>query len=109
MKKKRRITHSFEKQVNGVYIQQTSSKEVTQGSCYIQTPIDEVDRTCYAGAYRYVVESLLTLFPKAQIFIITCSGLGYWNGSVVEKRYRTAVQQRKCANLCAGYCYRLEC
>ena len=92
----------FEKSVNGVYIQQSSSKEATQGTCYIQTPIDEVDRTCYAGAYRYVVESLLTLFPKAQIFITTCSGLGYWNGSVVEKRYRTAVQQRKCANLCAA-------
>nr|DAP15220.1 MAG TPA: hyaluronidase [Caudoviricetes sp.] len=92
----------FEKAVSGVYIQQSSSKEATQGTCYIQTPIDEVDRTCYAGAYRYVVESLLTLFPKAQIFITTCSGLGYWNGSVVEKRYRTAVQQRKCANLCAA-------
>lgn len=92
----------FEKEVSGVYIQQSSSKEATQGTCYIQTPIDEVDRTCYAGAYRYVVESLLTLFPKAQIFITTCSGLGYWNGSVVEKRYRTAVQQRKCANLCAA-------
>ena len=101
-KKEQTYYAQFEKQVNGVYIQQTSSKEVTQGSCYIQTPIDEVDRTCYAGAYRYVVESLLTLFPKAQIFIITCSGLGYWNGSVVEKRYRTAVQQRKCANLCAA-------
>lgn len=92
----------FEKAVSGVYIKQSSSQEVTQGTCYIQTPIDEVDRTCYAGAYRYVVESLLTLFPKAQIFITTCSGLGYWNGSVVEKRYRTAVQQRKCANLCAA-------
>ena len=92
----------FEKAVSDVYIQQSSSTEVTQGTCYIQTPIDEVDRTCYAGAYRYVVESLLTLFPKAQIFITTCSGLGYWNGSVVEKRYRTAVQQRKCANLCAA-------
>ena len=92
----------FEKEVRGVYIQQSSSKEATQGTCYIQTPIDEIDRTCYAGAYRYVVESLLTLFPKAQIFITTCSGLGYWNGSVVEKRYRTAVQQRKCANLCAA-------
>lgn len=92
----------FEKAVSGVYIQQSSSKEATQGTCYIQTPIDEVDRTCYAGAYRYVVESLLTLFPKAQIFITTCSGLGYWNGSVVEKRYRTAIQQRKCANLCAA-------
>ena len=91
----------FEKAVSGVYIQQSSSKEATQGTCYIQTPIDEVDRTCYAGAYRYVVESLLTLFPKAQIFITTCSGLGYWNNSVVEKRYRTAEQQRKCANLCA--------
>ena len=101
-KKEQTYYAQFEKQVSGVYIQQTSSKEVTQGSCYIQTPIDEIDRTCYAGAYRYVVESLLTLFPKAQIFIITCSGLGYWNGSVVEKRYRTAVQQRKCANLCAA-------
>ena len=49
-----------------------------------------------------MVEELLNLFPKAQVFITTCSGLGYWRGSVVERRYRTAEQQRKCANLCAA-------
>lgn len=92
----------FEKKVSGVYIQQSSSKEVTQGSCYIKTPIEEVDRTCFAGAYRYLTEELLNLFPSAQIFFTTASGLGYWNGSVVEKRYKTAEQQRKCANLCAA-------
>ena len=79
-----------------------STSELTQGSCYIKTPIEETDRTCFAGAYRYIVEELLNIFPKAQIFITTASGLGYWNNSVVEKRYRTAEQQRKCANLCAA-------
>ena len=92
----------FEKKVDNVYIKQKSTSKLTQGSCYIKTPIEETDRTCFAGAYRYIVEELLNIFPKAQIFITTASGLGYWNGSVVEKRYRTAVQQRKCANLCAA-------
>lgn len=92
----------FEKKVNNVYIKQESTSELTQGSCYIKTPIEETDRTCFAGAYRYIVEELLNIFPKAQIFITTASGLGYWNNSVVERRYRTAEQQRKCANLCAA-------
>lgn len=94
--------NQFEKQVNSVYIKQNSSSEISQGSCYIQTPIDEIDRTCFAGAYRYLVQSILDLFPNAQIFITTASGLGYWHGSVVESRYKTALQQRKCANLCAA-------
>lgn len=92
----------FEKKVDNVYIKQKSTSELTQGSCYIKTPIEETDRTCFAGAYRYIVEELLNIFPKAQIFITTASGLGYWNNSVVERRYRTAEQQRKCANLCAA-------
>lgn len=92
----------FEKKVDNVYIKQKSTSELTQGSCYIKTPIEETDRTCFAGAYRYIVEELLNIFPKAQIFITTASGLGYWNNSVVEKRYITAEQQRKCANLCAA-------
>ena len=92
----------FEKKVDNVYIKQKSTLGLTQGSCYIKTPIEETDRTCFAGAYRYIVEELLNIFPKAQIFITTASGLGYWNNSVVERRYRTAEQQRKCANLCAA-------
>ena len=92
----------FEKNVNGVYMQQSTSKEVTKGTCYIKTPLEEVDRTCFAGAYRYLAEELLNLFPKAQLFFTTASGLGYWQNSVVERRYRTAEQQRKCANLCAA-------
>lgn len=92
----------FEKKVDNVYIQKNSSTGITQGSCYIKTPIEEVNRTCFAGAYRYLVEELLALFPNAQIFFTTASGLGYWNGSVVQTRYRTAEQQRKCANLCAA-------
>ena len=92
----------FEKKVDNVYIKQKSTSELAQGSCYIKTPIEETDRTCFAGAYRYIVEELLNIFPKAQIFITTASGLGYWNNSVVERRYRTAEQQRKCANLCAA-------
>ena len=90
----------FEKLASNVYFK--GSEEATLGNCYIQTPMEEVDRTCFAGAYRYVVESLLNIFPNAQIFITTASGLGYWNGSVVEKRYRTAEQQRKCAALCGA-------
>lgn len=100
--KEKTYFNQFEKYVNNVYIKQKSSMEVSQGQCYIQTPIEEVDRTCFAGAYRYLVEELLSLFPNAQIFFTTASGLGYWSGSVVKKRYDTAKQQRQCANLCAA-------
>jgi hypothetical protein len=94
--------NQFEKRMENVYIRQTSDSTPTLGLAYVETPDAEVDRTCFAGAYRHITQDLLSIFPNAQIFFTTASGLGYWNGSVIERRNRTAVQQRKCADLCAA-------
>ena len=91
----------FEKHVNNVYAKVPYQDEVKlYEEYYIKTPISEVNRTCFAGAYRYLVEQLLSIFPNAQIFITTVSGLGYHSSSVLEKRYKQAKQQRMCADLC---------
>lgn len=79
-----------------------SSGTVTQGDYYIK-PDDEteVDRTCFAGAYRHIAEEILTLFPDAQIFITTPSRFNYF--TVNPQRYDTiAEQQIKCARLCSA-------
>ena len=91
----------FEKPVNNVYAKVPYQDEVKlYEKYYIKTPISEVNRTCFAGAYRYLVEQLLSIFPNAQIFITTVSGLGYHFGSVLEASYKQAKQQRMCADLC---------
>lgn len=89
----------FRKQVTNVYRKDVKNDTVSVGDMYIKTPIDEVDKTNFAGAYRNVAEELLDLFPKAQIFITTAANMGYWTYDVPKRRYITAVQQRKCANL----------
>jgi hypothetical protein len=94
-------TAQFSKQVNNVYYKQTGGSNIL-GTFYIKTPIAEVNRTCFAGSYRYLVEELSLLFPDAQIFITLSSGLGYWTDNVVDKRIRTANQQKKCAQLCSA-------
>jgi lysophospholipase L1-like esterase len=89
----------FIKMVTDVYRKEPGQPSAEIGNAYIQTPSGEVNRTCFAGAYRHIAEELQTLFPKAQIFITTVSGLGYWYYDVTQLRYKQAVQQRKCANL----------
>ena len=90
----------FITQVNGVYYK-NSAGTVTQGNYHIKTDIETVDRTSFAGAYRYIVEELLTLFPDAQIFIVTASRFNYFvdNPQVYDK---IAEQQIKCARYCAA-------
>ena len=92
----------FTRQATNVYYQLNDDGAPTLGSCYIKTPIAEVDRTTFAGAYRYLVEELLELFPDAQIFITTASRLGYWSYDVNDRRNKTAAQQRQCAELCGA-------
>ena len=89
----------FVKQVTDVYVLNKNQNEASKGSAFIKTPISEVDRTNFAGAYRYLVEELRSIFHKAQIFLTTTSTLGYWRYNVLERRYKEAAQQRKCANL----------
>ena len=90
----------FTKKVDNVWVKNPSG-EVYKGSCYVKTPIEEVDRTTFAGAYRYLCEELQTMFPDAQVFFTTVSRLGYSHMYDINgTRNAQAEQQRKCAELC---------
>lgn len=91
----------FETDVSYGYRKQTSASAVTRGTCSYLPDVNSVDRTCFAGAYRYIFESIVKRFPKAQIMAITCCNLGYWDASVVKRRYLTAEQQRFIFRLCS--------
>jgi hypothetical protein len=80
----------------------TATGSVTTGDTWSKTPMAEVNRTTFGGAYRYLVEELSTLFPQAQIFITTVSRLGYWHTDVNTIRSKVAAQQRVCAELCGA-------
>ena len=90
------------KRVDNVWTKAKNAASSQLGTCYLKKPISKVDRTCFAGAYRYVVEELMNLFPDAQIFITTASNMGYWTYDVVDRRCKQAEQQRKCAKM-LGY------
>ena len=92
----------FIKYVSDVWILEGYEKALKKGNTFIKRPVDEVDRTCFAGAYRYLVEELGALFPKAQFFFTTASRLGYWSYNINEVRDKTAAQQRECARLCGA-------
>ena len=72
----------------------------TQGNYYIPSNIETIDRTCFAGAYRYIVDTIHGLFPNAQIFFTTRSRLGYFIYDVNDRTDKIAEQQRECAMLC---------
>ena len=92
----------LEKVVDGVWKKRYASDDPEQGKVTIKTPIEEVDRTCFAGAYRYLADELLQLFPNAQIFITTCSSISYRNGNPIsQKRTIMAEQQRLCSDIFA--------
>lgn len=98
--KEEKYPEQFIKQVNNVYYKNPSGTTV-QGNYHIKTDIETIDRTSFAGAYRYICEQLLTLFPDAQIFIVTASRFNYFvdNPQVYDK---IAEQQIKCARYCAA-------
>jgi hypothetical protein len=89
----------FVQMATNVYIQTRPNEEVTQGSCLIQAPIEDINRTCFGGAYRYLIEELSSLFPAAQIFITTRSNMSYWNNNWLTSAHKIVEQQRKCADL----------
>lgn len=88
--------------VSDVWIKDGYDEVVKKGSTYIKRPLEEVDRTCFAGIYRYLVEQLSALFPKAQFFFTTASRMGYWFYDINAVRDKTAAQQRECARLCGA-------
>lgn len=90
----------FITQVSNVYYKNPSGS-IVQGTYHIKTDIETIDRTSFAGAYRYICEQLLTLFPDAQIFIVTASRFNYFtdNPQIYDQ---IAAQQIKCARYCAA-------
>lgn len=81
------------------YYKKNSSSTATQTTVYIKPSLDIIDRTCFAGAYRYICEELLTLFPSAQIFLTTASHMNYFENDPNKVYGKIAEQQRLCANI----------
>ena len=88
------------KHVTDVYVARNASDTPTVRDCYIKTPSDEVNRTCFAGAYRSIVEELQSLFPNAQIFATSRSLLGYWLNNHFPNVTKIYQQQELSCNMC---------
>ena len=88
------------KHVTDVYVARTASDTPSVRDCYIKTPSNEVDRTCFAGAYRALVEELQSLFPNAQIFATSRSLLGYWLNNHFPSVTKIYQQQELSCNMC---------
>ena len=98
--KENSYAQAFIVQVSNVYYK-NSSGVITQGTYHIKPDDESVDRTSFAGAYRHIVEEVLTLFPDTQIFITTASRFNYFVDN--PQGYDTiAAQQIKCARYCAA-------
>lgn len=89
----------FMKEVSDVYVAYNSEYTPELGSTYIKLPSEECDRTCFAGAYRSIVEELQTLFPKAQIFATSRSLLGYWTAERFPTVTNIRLQQELACNM----------
>ena len=81
------------------YYKANSSASVTQTTVWVKPSLDTIDRTCFAGAYRYLCEELITLFPNAQIFLTTASHMNYFTVNPNDRYGKIAEQQRKCADI----------
>ena len=80
-----------------VYYKDVST--TSQTTAYVKPDLDTVNRTCFAGAYRYIAEQLLGLFPNAQLFITTASHMNYFTKDPNYNYGKIAEQQRMCANI----------
>lgn len=90
----------FEVAVDNVYIKQTASGEASVGVASVRPNLETINRTCFAGAYRYAIEKLMGIFPNAQIYITTASDISYRkNYAVTKVRYKIAEQQIMCARM----------
>ena len=92
----------FVEQKTSVYYKEKSTSATVQGNCYVKSDIEQINRTTFAGAYRYICETLRKKFPNALLFMTTCSNLGYWDYNLVERRQKIAEQQRYCAHICGA-------
>lgn len=88
------------KKATNVYFKKRGSEsEAMLGECYIRTPIEELDRTSFGGAYTYLYRTLHEMFPNAQIFITTCSSVSYRDTQVIDDRNNINDQQKNIASL----------
>lgn len=92
----------FVEEVTNVYYKEKPTSAIAQGNCYVKSDIEQINRTTFAGAYRYICETLRKKFPDALLFMTTCSNLGYWDYNLVERRQKIAEQQRYCAHICGA-------
>jgi len=90
----------FRKIVNA-YRKRGESGAVEMGDVALKTPLSEVDRTCFAGAYRCIIDELHTIFPNAQFFITSHSQLSYMI-SDSDEFTKIVEQQRKSAAYCGA-------
>lgn len=81
------------------YYKQSASSSASQTTVWVKPPIDSIDRTCFAGAYRYICEEIFTLFPNTQIFITTAPHMNYFTVDPNARYGTIAEQQRMCANI----------
>ena len=79
---------SMYKKVSNVYVDNNLKNDYE-----ILSPVEEVDRTTFAGAYRYLIESLSNIFPNAQIFCTNTARLGYYNSN--DSMSRRELQQKQ--------------
>ena len=61
--------------------------------------IESINRTIFGGAYRYLADKLITLFPDAIVFITTCSPINYFTADFITENTNIARQQRKFADM----------
>ena len=85
-----------------VYYKETSASAVVQGNCWAKSDIETIDRTCFAGAYRYICETLKKLFPSSILMLTTISNLSYWTNDIVTRADKIASQQKWCAAACGA-------
>lgn len=78
------------------YYTKNGSSEVQQGTVYVKPDVEQIDRTSFAGAIRYLYEELHTLYPNARIYFITPSRLSYGTGNNIDSIKKSEQIKKVC-------------
>lgn len=71
---------SYQSQVvhqENVYYKRSSEQSSTQGTIYVPTSASDVDRTCFCGSLRHLIEEIHSLYENALIIVVGPSNLNY--------------------------------
>lgn len=71
---------SYQSQIlhqESVYYKTRDEQSPTQGTIYIPTNTNDVDRTCFCGSLRHLIEEIHTLYEDAFIVVVGPSNLNY--------------------------------